>query len=260
MLLTCLTTNIAHAVSIESTGSRYENGGTRYYFTVTSWEGGNHNFCNDMTASECHLMLVGAQHPGDYYAMVISKHYWQRIKPSNSMTTVRSQMQGFSIPFQGSLFVPKEQKISEEFCISFAQAYSYVGSGNVYAPIGPCAPVIKPELQCDIKGNTVLNHNNISDAAIDGNEATAALQLTCTGVSSVFAYASKESPSGVKLRSDGSLYSKLTIDGKPAANGVSINVKDGIPEPISIKSTLHTKGSVEPGAFTGSTVLTISPP
>lgn len=151
-------------------------------------------------------------------------------------------------------------KISDTFCIRFTEGYSYHGSGGLVGPIGPCAPVKKPPLQCEIRGNTTINHENVSDAAINGNEATVTLQLTCTGVSSVIASASKENTSGVKLRADGSLYSKLTIDGKALANGVPIKVEEGMPTPIFIKSTLSSNGTVQPGPFSGSTVLAISPP
>jgi len=255
-------TKTANAVSIEFTGSRYEFGGVRYYFTVTAWEGGGHSFCNDMTAAECHLSLVGAQAPGQYWGLVISTHYWSGIKPSTSMAYVLDQMQrrGFSIPFKGSLFVPKDNKTSDSFCISFAQGYSYSSSGGVVAPVGPCVRVIKPALQCDIKGNTIINHRDVSEVAIDGSEASTTLQLTCSGVSSVIASANKGGSSEIKLRADGSLYSKLTIDGKPAGDGVSINVEEGLSTPVLVKSTLFSKGTVEPGEFSGSTVLTISPP
>lgn len=260
ILLLCLVVNTTYAVSIESTGSRYEPGGVRYYFTVTSWEGGGHYFCSDMTAVSCSLYIVGAQGFGDYRYMVRSSHGWNDINPSGSMTSVRNQMRGFSIPFNGSLFVPKEEKVSDTFCISFSQGFRYSSSLGLHHPVGPCTRVIRPELKCEIKGSTTINHNNVSDAAIDGNEAAVTLQLTCTGTSSVIASASKENTAGVKLRADGSLYSKLTIDGKAPANGVPIKVEEGMPTPIFIKSTLSSNGTVEPGPFSGSTVLTISPP
>lgn len=247
--------NVAYAVVIEATDSRYESGGVRYYFTVTSWESGGGSFCNDMQA----VAIYGVQRPGDSYYMVSTEYFW-KIIPTMSMSNVLSQMTGFSIPFKGSLFVPKDRKVSDTFCISFAQGYSYSGAGGFVVPVGPCAPVKKPALKCEIKGNTTINHENVSDAAIDGNEATVTLQLTCTGVSSVIASASKENTSGVKLRADGSLYSKLTIDGKAPASGVPIKVEEGMPTPIFIKSTLSSNGAVQPGPFSGSTVLTVSPP
>lgn len=258
LFLVCLVANTADAVSIKSTGSRYEPGGVRYFFTVTGWLGGD-SFCSDTRAVTCSLSLVGAQAPDNYYYMVSSQYYW-KIKPSTNMTVVINQMSGFSIPFNGSLFVPKDSRVSNSFCITFAQGYSYPNSGGVIAPVGPCAPVIKPALKCEIKGDTTINHGDVSDAAIEGKASAITLQLACTGTSSVIATASNESPSGIKLRADGSLYSKLTIAGKAAADGVSIKVEEGSPTPISIKSTLFTKGTVEPGEFSGSTVLTISPP
>lgn len=257
LLLICLITNTAHAVSIVSTGSRYESGGVRYYFTVTQWEGTTDRICSDMTALRCDLRIYGLQPPSDYIG---STHYWNGIKPSTSLTEVRNQMKGFSIPFHGTLFVPKGTKVNNRFCITFTQQHIYSLSQGLGHRVGPCAPVIKPALQCEIKGDTIINHGSVSDNNINGNEAATTLQLTCTGISSVIATASKESPSGIKLRTDGSLYSKLTVEGKAPADGVPIKVEEGVPTPIFIKSTLFSKGTVEPGEFSGSTVLTISPP
>ena len=158
-----LVVNTAHAVSIESTGSRYESGGVRYFFTVTSWEGGGHSICDSVRYNRCSIRLVGAQAPGDYVYMVSSTHGWE-VKPSRSMTEVRNQMSGFLIPFQGSLFVPQGEKRKDSFCIAFSHSYP----STLVTPVGPCAPVIQPALKCEIKGNTTIDHENVSDAAIDG--------------------------------------------------------------------------------------------
>ncbi len=163
---------------------------------------------------------------------------------------------GFSIPFHGSLFVPSSTAIPGNFCISFAQGYQWNGIGGAVSPIGPCAQVLKPAMQCEIKGNTNINHGNVSDAAIDGNEAATTLQLTCTGVSSVIAKLS----SAVNLRADRNLYSELTVGGKSAQGGVEVFMEKDLPRPVVVKSTLFSNGTVEPGAFSGSTVLTIAPP
>lgn len=259
LFLLCLVTNVAHAISIKSTRSVYESDGIRYYFTVTNWGLNGVKVCDDMTATTCNLRIAGAQSPGDPAYMVDSKYFWP-VKPSASMSEVLRQMKGFSIPFEGSLFVPKYTTVSNRFCITFAQGYSYPGMGGMVVPVGPCAPVIKPVLKCEVAGDTTINHRNVSDAAIDGNEAGATLQLTCTGTTKVIVSAGRESFAGINLRADGSLYSKLTIGDKSAAIGVSVNVNDGLPTPVTIKSTLYTKGTVEPGAFSGSTVVTISPP
>lgn len=252
---------LSHAVSIISTKSEYVLGGVEYYFTVTDWVSGNDKFCNDTTASSCGLSIVGARSPGDYSHMVSSQYGWE-IKPSTSMKDVFDQMRkkGFSIPFHGSLFVPTATQTSSSFCISFAFGYSWPGLGGVITPSGPCAPVIKPALQCDIKGNTTINHREMFSDAIDGNEAETQLQLTCTGSTIIKVYTRGDDPLGVKLRANEGLYSTLTIDSKKTSNGVFLDIENGSPRNISLKSTLVTKGVVNPGAFSGSTVLMISPP
>lgn len=154
----------------------------------------------------------------------------------------------------------KDVQVGNDFCIGFAQGYSYNSAGGLVVPVGSCAPVIKPTLQCEIKGDTTIDHGKISDSYIDGNEALAIIQLTCTGASKVLLYTKQENRSGVKLRPDGSLHSKLTIDGKNTADGIYINITEGAPIPVSIKSTLFSTGGIEPGGFSGSTVLVITSP
>lgn len=247
------------AVQIETTESRIEDGGTRYHFVISSWTDGGGRFCDDMTAATCGLSIMGAQRPGDYAYLVSSQYHW-KIKPSPTMNGVLSQMDGFRIPFKGSIFVPKGTPVSDQFCITFTHGYSYANEGSLVVPVGPCARVKTPALQCDIKGNTLLDHHVVFDDAINGNEAETQLQLTCSGISQVKATAATEDPKGIKLKADGSLYSVLSINGKPASDGVKVNVEPGLITYINLKSTLAQKGQVEPGPFSGSTVLTISPP
>ncbi|MFJ7141292.1 MAG: hypothetical protein ACN6P5_19870 [Pseudomonas protegens] len=218
--------------------------------------------CTNTAMTHCGVMIVGARGPGAIGYWIDTPYYYSNMKTSSSPANILAQMKdkGFSMPFHGSFVVPTGTPVSSTLCISFAYAETAANIGGAFNLYGPCARVVKPTLQCDIGGNTMINHGSVNDMAIDGNEAGATLRVSCTGVSSVIVSASKESASGIKLRTDGSLYSKLTIDGKSAADGVSIKVEEGFSTPIFVKSTLFSKGAVEPGKFSGSTVLTISPP
>ncbi|WP_146120998.1 hypothetical protein [Achromobacter sp. MYb9] len=251
--------NLSYAIAITSTKSEYVPEGIMFYFTVSDWDSGGDKLCDDMSAVYCSIQLYGAQAPGESAWMIGSNHYW-RVKPSRTMAGVLAQMAGFSIPFHGTLLVRKNQRISDSFCITFAAGYAWSGVGGAISPIGPCAKVTMPALQCDIQGNTTINHREIFSDAIDGNEAETQLQLTCTGATSVTATTDADDALGVRLRAGEGLYSNLTIDGKKTSSGVLIKVDNGLPTRISLKSTLVTKGIVKPGEFSGSTVLTISPP
>lgn len=255
----------AVAVEIESTGSRNEENGVRYFFTVTQWEGGGDNFCRDLSARTCDLTIAGVLGPG-YHAS--SSYYWYNLRPNSTMTDLRTTMSNsigvgstvFTIPFRGSIFVPGPRR---SICISFLQQFNYGGGTKArFDPVGPCRSTMEPPAKCDINGSPTINHGSVSDNidTLNLSSAQTTLQLTCTGKGTVMASASKESPTGIKLRADGSLYSKITIEGKPAAAGVRINVESGLATPITIKSQLYSNGAVKPGAFSGSTVLTIAPP
>ena len=252
--------SISAAVVITSTDSQHESTGIRYYFTVTDWDSGGVKLCNDTSATRCTLIIAGVRSPDDFMGMISNGISWS-VTPS-SMQEVYSQLnrQGFSVPYRGSILVPKGTQTSSRFFITFAQGYSWGSSGGAVAPIGPCAKVIPAALQCDIRGNTTISHRELFSDAIDGNEAQTQLQLTCTGVTSVIVKTTADDTLGVKLRTNEGLYSKLTIDGKSTARGVPINVSDNVHTNISLKSTLVTKGIVKSGEFSGSTVLTVSLP
>ncbi|MCO7612840.1 hypothetical protein NJH83_21645 [Pseudomonas chlororaphis] len=260
-----ITSYSAIAVEIESTGSTNANGGVYYFFTVTQWEGGGDDFCRDLSARTCNLTIVGISTAGAYEK---SHYYWYNLRPNSTMTDLRISMSNsigvgstsFGIPFRGSIFVPGPFR---NLCISFVQQLDY-GGGILtrYNPVGPCRSTMEPAAMCEINGYPIIDHGRISNDidTLNLSSAETTLRLTCTGKGTVTASASKESPTGIKLRDDGSLYSKITIDGKPAAAGVRINVEKGYATPITIKSQLYSNGVVKPGVFSGSTVLTIAPP
>ncbi|MFO3672680.1 hypothetical protein ACKWMZ_05875 [Pseudomonas protegens] len=261
VFLLFLMVDTAFAISIVATKSVYEPAGTRYYFTVSDWRP-DETICSTMSMTSCIVKIIGAPAPGDYYSWIDTPYRYEGIRPSWSSALVLQQLRekGFSIPFHGSFLVPRWTYVPSTFCISIAYAEISQTSGGMYGFYGPCVRVAKPALKCDVAGNKTIVHENVSERAIDGNEAVTKLQLSCTGASSVVIYASRESDSRVNLRADGSLYSKLTIEGKAAADGVSIKVQEGVAAPVSIKSTLFSRGTVEPGEFSGSIVLRISPP
>ncbi|MFJ7141210.1 hypothetical protein [Pseudomonas protegens] len=254
----------ANAVSLASSGSRNEPGGVRYYITVTDWLSGNgFGFCTDFDAMKCDLFIVAVGESDELLKhAVFSEYRWNGMNSKLSLRELYEEMrkQGFSVPFYGSIFVPSSYKKPDDFCISFGAQYQFLGSKGPEYRIGPCARVAKPPLECSVSGNTTINHGTINDNAVNGNEATTQLQLRCTGSSSLIVTASKENLLGVKLRADGSLYSKLTIEGKPAAEGVSVPIMEGVSKAISLKSTLYSSGAVESGSFSGSTVMTITSP
>ncbi|PNA02124.1 MULTISPECIES: hypothetical protein [unclassified Pseudomonas] len=251
----------AQAVTIVSDESRIEPGGTRYYFTVTDWNSGGGAYCTDLRAVSCNLSIHGVHGAGNYMRMISSGNYW-RLTPSTSMSSIYSQLstQGFRIPFHGSVLVPKTTTIDDRFCISFTEGYSYEGTGGFVLPVGPCTKVKKPVVQCQINGSPLIDHGTVKDTEVNGHEATTQLQLACTNVSSVTVTLSRDGSKGVRLRSDNSLYSQLTMNGLDASAGLPVAVEEGSPAPLLMKSRLVGSGLVTPGEFSGSAVMTVSMP
>ncbi|MDD2058335.1 hypothetical protein N5D52_04905 [Pseudomonas sp. GD03860] len=141
-------------------------------------------------------------------------------------------------------------------------SYSKVSSGQMgdQGLFGPCTRVATHPLKCEIKGVPTINHKDLLDNALDGAKASTRLSLQCLGPASVTVSASRTNASGVQLRSDNSLYSTITVNGKDASAGINVAVSSGLSTWLDITSTLSTRGAVTPGPFSGSTVITVSPP
>ncbi|SDU99626.1 MrpH family fimbial adhesin [Pseudomonas mucidolens] len=248
----------AQAYNIITTESRYEPGGVRYFYVVQDWTSGGRSPCSteDSRMKNCNIYLAtnhGAVRP---YEWKVPTHWG-----NSTMGTLLSDLMrvGFRVPFYGSTLVP-HASANNRLCISFSFSQTGPNIGGGVSLFGPCTKVVPPSLQCEIKGDTTINHRNLPDNALNGAKASTQLDLQCRGPASVTVSASRTNSSGVQLRSDGSLYSRVTINGKDATTGINVKVSDGLTTKLDITSTLSSSGTVAPGEFSGSTVITISPP
>ncbi|MFV3381013.1 MULTISPECIES: hypothetical protein [Pseudomonas] len=106
----------------------------------------------------------------------------------------------------------------------------------------------------------MIDHKTLADNAVDGATASTQLNVQCRGPASVTVSTTRTDAYGVRLKADGSLYSKVTVNGKDATAGINVPITQDLNTPLTITSTLVKRGDVMPGQFIGSTVLTVSPP
>lgn len=114
-------------------------------------------------------------------------------------------------------------------------------------------------VRCDIGGSTMINHGTLSDTALNGSQASTQLNVKCNASTTVTVSATQTNSWGVRLRSDDSLYSVVTINNWDATNGINVLTTSNVDSPLNITSTLVTRGAVAPGPFSGSTVITVTP-
>lgn len=79
------------------------------------------------------------------------------------------------------------------------------------------------------------------------------------GETSVVVRAGRSNSYGIRLKSDGSLYSEIKDNGKDATSGITVSVTNNASTLLNISSTLKAGGADVPGPFNGSTVMTVSP-
>lgn len=259
----------AHAITINPTKSEYEPGGVRYHFVVSSWYPSNTGepspcLSDNPALTLCPIRLVVNKGPGSYnpvgynpalyWEVPIRRGTWSIYYLLNDL-----EKKGFRIPYSTSVFVPQKD-VSADNCITFS--YTRIGPaiGGVIDRFGPCVRVAAPALQCDITGDAVINHKTLADNAVDGATASTQLNVQCRGPASVTVSTTRTDAYGVRLKADGSLYSKVTVNGKDATAGINVPITQDLNAPLTITSTLVKRGDVAPGAFLGSTVVTVSPP
>ncbi|MNO57633.1 hypothetical protein D3C76_481740 [compost metagenome] len=265
-VLLCGITAQAQAFNIISTDSRYEASGVRYYFTVNNWTTNDNSRSPCIQPSPgsttCVVEVTANQSPFTTSSVGTSLSWDVPLRSGYStmgQLLVDLQSKGFRIPLNGSVLVPYNS-VTDDLCITFTYAAIGPSIGGAVSRFGPCTPVMAPTLQCQLTGDTTINHKNLSDNEVNGAKASTQLNLQCQGPSSVTVSTSRTDYSGVKLRSDGSLYSKITINGMDAYRGIDVQVSKGQIAKLNITSTLSTRGTVAPGEFSGSTVISISPP
>ncbi|MCK3863859.1 hypothetical protein [Pseudomonas sp. B329] len=268
-VLSCAAMAQAQAFNIVSTETRYVPDGILHNFEVNNWSMNDPSPspCEDPNATKngkCHVTLAIRRNAGNANILYILGKPYTWTVPSRRKSTMGTflldlMVQGFQIPFNGSV-LDTQSVYTDETCIGFVAAPyepGTIGAGNFF---GHCQRVKPPMLQCEINGDTTIDHKSLPDNALDGATASLQLNVQCKGQASVTVSASRSNSYGVQLRSDGSLYSKITLNGKDATNGINLPVVAGQATPINVTSTLSTRGTVAPGGFSGSTVITVSPP
>lgn len=231
----------------------------RVFFSVTGWSisdvGGT--ICSYESGACIVNEIVWYNHHAAF-----SHGSWWRFDPPKppfglSMGQVLSRLnsQGVYIPYDTSI-VAQGGYDPAGICITLEIVSSDTGES---ADLGDCAPIKLPSVKCDITGSTTIDHKILSDNALNGAQAFTRLNLKCLGSASVIVNASRTNSWGVRLRSDESLYSEIKINNQDATSGITVPVTNNASTPLTITSTLKTRGSVAPGPFNGSTVITVAP-
>ncbi|CAI1077317.1 Uncharacterised protein [Serratia entomophila] len=112
---------------------------------------------------------------------------------------------------------------------------------------------------CDISsGDITLDYGTILSDEVDGKSISTNATISCTGGSSQgeVSVALSLGDENVNLKNDNSLYAQLNLDGNGKSTTATIDINGSTN--ISLTSTLHTNGNVSSGAFSGSSVLTMT--
>lgn len=226
----------------------------------------------------------------DGYAYILTNSITINMQPGNN--TGRPCPAGCSIAFLGDKFSDSKQFFSEVtlneirsyigktgalssylsgtslLCVTFTD-HSNLISGVPLAQVFPATclsgggglPPINippdPTLFCIINGG-VIQHGEVSLAALSGHRADTDLSIICNGRVSVKLTSSGYNKSGLVLQgSAGSLNTLIKVQGVPLENGVAMTVNDVAN--VNVSSELLSPGNVIPsGFYSGSVILVVT--
>lgn len=110
-----------------------------------------------------------------------------------------------------------------------------------------------PPLSCSLR-DANIDHGAIDGTVADGHSSRTNVSVSCNGRTTVSVVSNSYDPSrGVTLNGPGGLKSFVTLDGKPADQGVRVDVNNSAS--ISVVSTLQGNGEIAAGQYYGTVVL-----
>lgn len=244
------------AATLVVTSSKKEGEHTRISYTVNGWT------TQDKTMTACgptnlKCMLVPVIKTGT--SNVSHFEVASFFSSKGSYMTLGEVLSEFTslglirMPYSGSFL--SSISVSNGDCLQWRL---YV-TGSATTNVTDCHSTLPPPVQCSLYGNTTIDHKTLSDNALNGAQASTSLNLNCQGSANVIIKATRTNSYGVRLKSDDSLYSEVKINDKDATNGINIPITSNLNYPLNITSTLKTRGTVTPGPFSGSTIITVSP-
>jgi hypothetical protein len=240
------------------TSSQNEGGGVRYFYTVSNWTTNDpeKSHCGDPNWGTVCIVLETIMFDSEPESTATTKRWGVRVLAGDVLTMGDILR---SLNNQGVFNTPSRSVLVEGYSYNATCIKLELATGLATIPFTSCAPVKAPPVKCDLYGKTNIDHGTLSDNAVEGADASTSLNLSCSGSTSLTVKATRTNSYGVRLRNDNSLYSEVKINQKDATNGISVVTSSNGSAAINVTSTLRARGTVVPGGFSGSTVITVSP-
>ena len=235
-----------------------QDGYIKYFYTITGWYSTNEGYSscgwpNHTIGDECYTSLYL------YYKDGSAEILRQWILPVSKEVLTLGEIVKLHNAW-GSLYMPFSSSVIDKVKNGNATCMRVnVGVSWAMRALTDCAPIVLPPVRCTIGGNNMIDHKTLSDNALDGAQASTQLDIKCAGDASVVVTATRTNSWGVMLRNNDSLYSEVKINGEDATAGINMAITSNLSAPLTITSTLKTRGVVAPGPFSGSTVVTVMP-
>ncbi|CAI1904168.1 exotoxin [Serratia plymuthica] len=233
----------------------------RFYYEMIDWTTDDNTPNPCYKKSNCMLMITSSHNymlstndtDGFWKA---DKNPW--VSNSETMGILGQNFKQFvGVPRSGNF--PYASLTGARGCVSvFYTTRSVIGGLN-RLPGSICAMPPDETNACEIKTpQLMLDHGVLAPEQLNNNTVTDSLLLSCHQTTEIELYIS-ENTGGVMLRSDGSLFSNLKLNGQPANKGITLKVGP-TGTTVQVSSVLRAVGNIEAGIFQGSAVALLALP
>jgi hypothetical protein len=264
MLLTAYSANSAIYSYITRSEGTPEN--AKYWWTIEYWDtvDATPNPC--YRASQC-TVFIGHRHSDAGEAgpgVSDGQEYLDGIQTLPTVGDVgKAFQQKYSLPRSGTQNHVGPAVTQECVGMYYKMSSGIAGSqGSVMMPSSLCGIVPPPVGKCEFTETSIeLTHGQIQLKDVEGHKARQTGYVRCTQEMDVMVYLAGSAGNGmVNLRNDGSLQTRLTIDGVSGSTGVRIHALAATKMPLEFVSTLTKVGAVEAGDFFGSATAILTMP
>lgn len=233
-----------------------------FYYDLLDWA------TNDSTPNPCYKkpkckIAITSSHNTDLYdnhsdgSWSGNKHPW--VSDSETIGILGQNFKQFvGIPRSGSFTY--NNILGGNGCVGVFYSMNTFWEPSVYRLPGSICAIPPDETNaCEIKTpQLTLDHGVLAPEQLNNHTVTDSLLLSCNQTTAIQLYIA-ENAGGVMLRSDGSLFSNLKLNGQPANKGIALSVGP-TGTTVQVSSVLRAVGNIEAGVFEGSAVALLALP
>ncbi len=257
---------ISNVKNISSSTNRVD---VIYTYTISSWTSESDNQPNPCynKSQKCYLYIDHRHEKDGTSGAIADNSPVVEINEAKTIGDVRNLwLKNASLPYTNTTEHSGTTVTDECVGLFYIEGQYPRRSVSFSKPIFPtsvCGIAPPPTGHCQFSNDVTIDYGTVSATELNGKQASGTVSVSCDADMNLEAWLINplDGSNTVKLRDDGSISAKLTLDGEDASHaGKAFSVSEGGSVPLTITSEAIVSGTPESGEFSGSAVLFVAVP